>query len=492
MRKMSSENKKTNTGSRMAGRFAVGGIIGALLLSVCAVSGVRVSLADSASGGAVSGAPLDLDLHPPKIDIHGPACRAIVTYEGEETEYVNANEAWDAISGKSGALMTLNADWERGSRLYADGSYDGVTLDLAGFTITRKTDGREGDGEVIWVGGGANFTIRDSNPNKHHFGLYGGTITGGNSSDGAGGIHINGGHLTMNGGMVYANKTNEHGAGIYIKEGGSLVMNGGSIRENRSEDAWGKTHGGGIYIEDGSCELNGVEIKENYSENSGGGIYFNKGSLKVNNCTIKSNYAREDGGGVAIDAEGAQFINSTIESNTAKEDGGGIWINDDRTNILGGTITDNTADNGGGVYVDSMNDVGIQGLLVIKWNHNYSGAGNNLCLQDGKASGARVYSGGLDPGSSVGIDKTGGLSSGGYKALIGVTQYQLENYFVADRGSFTMKDAVEENVVYMATAVSEGSFAPYLVILLELIAGATVIIITIRRKQNKHVEEEQK
>ena len=105
-------------------------------------------------------------------------------------------------------------------------------------------------------------------------------------------------------------------------------------------------------------------------------------------------------------------------------------------------------------------------------------------LQDGTASDARAYDGGLLPGSWIGINKTKGLNSG-YKAVIGVSEYEVsQRYFFMDRGRREFKDVEEKKEVFLATAVDKYGWGIVLLIVLELV-GAGYVIHVVRRRKSK-------
>lgn len=374
--------------------------------------------------------------------VSDPSIVATVEKNGQRTEYKKVDEAWKALSGKKGSVMRLYKDWDTSSAIAVGSGYAGVILDLNGHTIRRKTDGKTRDGEVISINSGADITIQN------------GTITGGNSKNGAGGINVSGGKLTMNGGTIRGNATTDDGGGIFLKGG--------------------------------TTELTGVSFRENKAGDSGGGIYFKDGSLTVRSCSFEKNTAGDNGGAIAIKNENAKLFDVIMLNNKADDDGGGLWVNANKTYLSGGTIKYNMADYGGGVYVDSAYDLNIQGKLVIQNNQTTSKERSNLCLQDGLFSSAKVYSGGLMPGSKVGLNKTKSLSSKGYTAVVGTSWYQEVLYFSADRGKLIQPNRKEEKVIYMATAMGKLSLAPLFVIALELIAAAAIIVIAVRKRKRRN------
>ena len=189
----------------------------------------------------------------------GAAPVASVTVNETTTNYT-AFEGQDGALGHwtTGSTLTLLKDVTTTSTITVSGT---KTLDLNGHGI-RMT----GSGNVISVGDGANLTLNDSDATAqthrtHKFtvpendaaglatlnetsGTYtitGGYITGGSTASGSGGgVCVNGGTLTMNGGTVIGN-TAKFGGGVYVCDNGTFRLNGGAITGNTAQGSGGGT-----------------------------------------------------------------------------------------------------------------------------------------------------------------------------------------------------------------------------------------------------------
>lgn len=190
-----------------------------------------------------------------------------------------------------------------------------------------------------------------------------------------------------------------------------------------------------------------------------------------------------------IKGENVEFHDCTIKNNQAIDDGGGITVRQDKVYIDGGYMTGNYAKHGGGIYVDSYRDINIQGRLIIDGNKGGGNVNENLYLQDGMASSARVYDGGLLPGSRVLIVKSG-TSDASYKAVIGATKYEFENGFIAvDEGRAWFSEESRQKEVFMATAVDRYGWGILVFIVLELIGIVYIFRLTQIRKRYKTEEK---
>lgn len=215
-------------------------------------------------------------------------------------------------------------DWINGVGFNWDAIYFpsgcNITVDLNGYCINRNLNEWEYNGEVMYVQGGANVTIKN------------GDIRGGYSCNGGGGIHMKGGNLTLENVHIFHNYTeDDDGAGIYV-DGGNLVMNGGSIYLNTANNEYLPVYGGGIAVYGGTAELNDVEIHDNHAKggksDNGGGIAVMGGKLTLNNCVVRNNYTSGSGGAIHANCQGSTLTinNSVIKDNESSVKGGAFYI----------------------------------------------------------------------------------------------------------------------------------------------------------------------
>ena len=190
--------------------------------------------------------------------------------DGEFTEsFMNGKGFnWDAIYFQPNARMTLN---------------------LNGHTIDRGLTDWEYNGEVMYIDSHAEVIIND------------GTITGGYSCNGAGGIHVNGANVTLNNVNIAGNTVeDDDGAGIAVYNGATVIMNGGSIRDNLGDDFFTSINSAGIYVEDSTAILNGVTIQNNQTTHNfyfyGAAIYANNSNVTVNECKVLDNGIQDAAG----------------------------------------------------------------------------------------------------------------------------------------------------------------------------------------------------
>ena len=168
-----------------------------------------------------------------------------------------------------------------------------MTLNLNGHKIDRATQGKNWNGEVLYVSANADVIIND------------GTITGGNSRTGASGIHINdNARVVLNDVNVDDNRAEggSNGAAIAVYNGAVLVMNGGSISDNFMD--WDLIPlvfiplypYGTLYVEDATATLNNVTISNNAvgdAEAEGAAIYADSSTVTLNDCVVSGNINAE-------------------------------------------------------------------------------------------------------------------------------------------------------------------------------------------------------
>ena len=198
-----------------------------------------------------------------------------------------------------------------------------VTLNMNGHTINRNIGESQSNGEVIYISSNADVIIND------------GTIKGGKSTNGAGGIHVNSAYLTLNNVHITDNVADiDDGGGIALYDS-TLTMKGGSFKNNVIVGSWSGSHqcyGGAIYVNDSTATFENVEFKNNqteYDEDYGAAIYADDSEVYVKNCTF-------DGNGIQDDAKDFQKACSIIHGD------------DSTINIEKSTFTNN----GGGYHYD--------------------------------------------------------------------------------------------------------------------------------------------
>lgn len=167
-----------------------------------------------------------------------------------------------------------------------------LILNMNGYKINRGLTDAEANGEVMYIASGADIIIND------------GTITGGFSNNGAGGIHIYGeAKVTLNNVHVDGNKVeNDDGAGIAVYGGAALTMNGGSISDNVSigGELMEPSYGGGLYVDDSTAILTGVLIKSNKCESKytdkmyGSAVYSTDSKVRLKDCSVEGNGVTKD------------------------------------------------------------------------------------------------------------------------------------------------------------------------------------------------------
>ena len=454
---------------------------------------------------------------------------ATVTANDTSTSYSSFEEAWNKaveLGNTSEVTFTLNNSWKAdGSGYLGSGSgftggaltYSGknnLTLDLNGYTIDRNLFKSKDGGAVIYVK--SQMTIIDSRKDEYTVSklFKGGAIENGANDERGGGIVISDNStLNFNGGTILnCVSTDDGGAISIVGSGANLIVNGGSFYGNRTYEASGECCGGAIYTDEATVKISNSIFEGNYAEDNGGAIYADDGTVSITDSTFYSNSSLEEGGAIFADGdvkttitnctftnnsstnddggaiycdsgEGTYLNNCQMLYNYSGSEGGAVYINDDKIFVLGGNYQHNTAkDNGGGIYVDSMNDINVSGKLIIKDN-TVSDKENDLCLQDGTASTAYLYCGGLYEGSSVYLCSN---SKSSHLVIKGIDKFQYNNYIHYDDG-FTLSKVNQtslssDNTRAVASAIGDGSVV-FICIAFAFIIFIAVIFMLITKKK---------
>jgi len=257
-------------------------------------------------------------------------------------------------SGKTVSITMQGYDDERTITLSSNGSMftvgTNVTLTLdQNITLVGNS---QNNASLVNVDGG-NLIMNDGAKISGNTN----TISGGNG----GGVYVNSGTFTMNGGEIKGNKVNSYGAGGGVcvdglETNGTFTMNGGEITGNSVQ-----SNGGGVFIygRNKTFIMNGGKISGNHSGFSGGGVYVQLGAFTMSGGEISGNSSSSIGGGIYITTgtfimSGGKISGNTL-SDTRNDDysGGGVYMTGNSVfTMSGGEIFGNTSVNyGGGVYV---------------------------------------------------------------------------------------------------------------------------------------------
>ena len=223
----------------------------------------------------------------------------------EDGDYKDFEEGWNeamSLANKGSydrVVVDLYADWEsdqfgrftndwiNGAGFKWDTIYFNddarMTLNMNGHTIDRRFTSSYENGEVMYIDDDADVIINN------------GTITGGNSYNGAGGIHvIDDAKLTLNNVHIIGNVTDDWDGGGIALDGANLIMNGGSLQNNVAVGDYDlmKSYGCAVYVNDGTATFNGVAFKNNVANDKhyyGAAIYADDSTVTVNECVIEGN-----------------------------------------------------------------------------------------------------------------------------------------------------------------------------------------------------------
>jgi hypothetical protein len=155
------------------------------------------------------------------------------------------------------------------------------------------------------------------------------------------------GTAQLYGGSIFKNVASGSGGGVFIADSGTAIINGTTIGDSYSTDYGNSSgeNGGGVYVQATSSD--------------------SYGTLSMTNGLIGYNIAAISGGGVYLEGGTCTLNGGQIKGNTAtSQNGGGVWMNagaskpgriDFRQSAPGLCITENRSENGsgGGVWNDT-------------------------------------------------------------------------------------------------------------------------------------------
>lgn len=428
-------------------------------------------------------------------------------------------------------VLILGDNWEENELLTIEENRH-VTIDLNGHYIHRKfdSDATERNGEIFLVKEKAVLTMRDSNPKSEGYdGVKGGVITGGQSSNSGGAVHIEeDAEFRMQGGTIYNCKTDEDGGAVYVdgtSDNTKFTMTGGRIYGCKTVDSADTCQGGAVYLRRGKVDISNAKIDSCYSEDDGGAIYSERGVVNLKNvifagnkaikkggaiytaydtakyiatvinafdCIFVCNHADKDGGAVFINDnpdknQAVVFHNCKFRNNSAKLQGGAVFVNDDNIALSNCEITGNIAgEEGGGVFVDCRYDVTLKGLTIIRDNISDKSKGvADIALDNGTLGTSYIINAGLYKGSIVYVGSTSGSTK---RISEWVSRYQAQ-YFKTYDGKITTTESRTVDATMASTGSIFGS-GGFIAISIFLCAGVigTIILIIYKKKKTKKIQ----
>ena len=378
---------------------------------------------------------------------------------GFDQDYTNFEKGWNEAIGKpdgTKVTVTLLDNWTatavadeniktsfgsgdgfKGGAILVPASKD-ITLDLNDFTIDRNLDDETTSrGCVIVNYGKLDIINTDTAADKI------GTITGGNTSSGGGGIY-NDGELTVEGIKITANKAVGNGGGI--SNYGTLTVKSCSITENSAAN-----NGGGINNYDTLTLSDSVIITGNTASIGGGIINYDTLTLS-DNVNITGNSATNDGGGIYNGNTLTLDDSVSITGNTA-DYGGGICntgtVNlNDNVNITGNSATKN----GGGIY--SNFTITVSGKTLVTGNTKGTGTDaplNNVYLYNDRTI---TIDGALDSNAEIGITTEKVPEAGNPIVVTNENTTDYSDRFTSDNTAYKVYYDTADNIIKLKNSDS--------------------------------------
>lgn len=335
----------------------------------------------------------------------------------------------------NGHMLTFTAPTETSVPFGSDGSYyvlhAGIVVSGT-MTLTDSSEDHRGTLDVRGTGNtgvlvtpGANFT------------MTGGTITNSTPDNNRGyGLAVFDATATMTGGKI----TGEKYCGVWTTDATtnniprSFTMSGSAVISDCGLGVDSSVYGGGVRIDAGTFTMEGGTIT-NCAANKGGGVYFCGDTFTMSGGSI-TNCKANNGGGVYIKSSTFNLSGGTI-SGCESYRGGGIYTDRPGTTITmyDGSITNCSARNGGGVCLESssaqflMNGGSITNCMATEEGAGYGGVlltGGSFTMNGGEIFDCTANEGSsiFTYGSSTAFDVT---LNGGTVARSIVLSYQLNN-----------------------------------------------------------------
>lgn len=332
----------------------------------------------------------------------------------------------ETITVSSGADLKIEASArEDGTvpKITLDNAFKNEAFNLSGGTLTIENVAI--DGGAVWSNDGSyheaymNRGSRNNgrSANKPLIIFNGGTVTlkGSASLQNNVANNTNGGAITMTSGTlnindnskITANFASGHGGAVYSSSANSVInINGGEISSNQGKTSTGGIcadtntlinivngvikynftagRGGGLFV-NGTLNMTGGEVINNYSGTNGAGMVLVGGTHKISGGNIHNNTAGNYGGGICQILGSLTFTeNAVVENNSSNASGGGIASIGGPLTISGGTIrNNNAAGSGGGLFKNTEQNVAALSITGGLIEDNYASvSGENKVEND--------------------------------------------------------------------------------------------------------------
>ena len=320
----------------------------------------------------------------------------------------------------NGGNLTINNSIISGNTGRSGGGilFQGDELNISNTEITNnEISNANGNGGGIFLSKGklnlTNSEVTNNQATRTGGGIYSNSdctisnsmVNNNTASSSGGGIYMYSGKLTlMNQSQINENTASIDGGGIYLNSTGDTEFEAtnSAISHNQTIQYGGggihirpnghtkkitncefigntaKTEGGAIYNQ-GSLELNGVNMEDNNAR-FGAGLYVYSGTATIDQSHIQNNQAVIDGGGIYCRTNLIIRNQSTVNFNTAGQTGGGLWLTNYgglTSTISSSTFQENQALRAAGILVDqgTLNIVAESTIHKNQNTGNYDGGG---------------------------------------------------------------------------------------------------------------------
>jgi uncharacterized repeat protein (TIGR02543 family) len=386
-----------------------------------------------------------------------------VSAGGNYTITISANESIApqtlSYSGNMVSITLTGDSTERTVSLSSTGSLftvsSGVTLTL-GNNLTLHGMSGGNSTSLVRVNSGGTLVMESGSK------IIGNRNTFAASTSSSGGVLVNGGTFTMNGGEISGNTAPDGGGGVYVSSGTFTKQSGGTIYGSDASNtlkntASSSSYGHAVYVDSGSKKRNttageGITLNSSLSGSAGGWVDPMSSNLSLadslawlaSNAVAGGNYT------ITISA------NETVTPQTLSYSGNSVSItltgdSTERTISLSSTGSLFTVESG--VTLILGNNLTLQGRSDNTASLVQANSGGTLVMESGSkitgnnSGGVSVWGGTFMMSSGEISDNTGGVLMNGYSPTFTMSGGEISGntgrgVFVAGANSprFTMSD----------------------------------------------------
>ena len=168
------------------------------------------------------------------------------------------------------------------------------------------------------------------------------------------------------------------------------MLDGITITAGNANGTDDRSHGGGIFLRDGTCTLVDCRLVSNRAQGHGGALYSHRGQVVASRSAFVGNRSNSaSGGGIyAWLGDSVACTDCVFVDNTAALQGGAIFVGVDHLALTNSSLAENRAARGGAIYHTNGSDPTITSTIL--WENSDDGGMDESAQISGLRSNVEI------------------------------------------------------------------------------------------------------